>query len=156
VIDALPVEDEYVVQSGEFGLLDKATGKFTRTTVVPLKIGQIYGWRLYIKPDGRAVHWTEEFALPGVPKGWYVKGGQPITVGQPDEDSKQQLVLQKGKVCVTEKDATVTNGMIANYWAVAKGDPIGQYQMRVSLEGQLAKTFLFQVKASKIKAKSGR
>lgn len=155
-------EDECDIGSGEFGIIGagppagiknrhgKPPAGFVAASVVPLVVGQPYGWRIHVTPPDAFVHWKEEFTLPAVPKTW---GG----VNPDDSDppgGKQQMLEKGGKACVSEKDVRAANGTISNFWSVAKGDPPGVYKMRVWVNGKLAKTFEFQVKTQSPKAKA--
>ena len=49
------------------------------------------------------------------------------------------------RATITEREVTLHNGVIFNSWSVAPGDPTGAYRMRVTIEGQLVRTFEFRV-----------
>ena len=73
----------------------------------------------------------EELRLPGPPKIWATDGVTEISQG--------------GKVAITERCVFPNNGSISQFWSLSPGDPKGEYQIRVSINGQLTETFLFQV-----------
>ena len=139
--ESLAPPPECKVISGEFGTIDES-GTFSQAAEVPFIPGQEYGWRIKVEPADGMVHWKEEFQLPGVPKTW--GGNEPGEKLAPSSKEHQEL-KSGGKVCVSEKDAWADEGFIFNFWTVAKGDPTGQYEMRVYVEGKLAKTFVFQL-----------
>jgi hypothetical protein len=88
------------------------------------------------------VHWREEFILPATPKTWGGNApGKPLATN----DEQSHDLQRHGKVCVTERDVRVHQGVIGNFWSVAQGDPRGKYEMRVSVEGKFVKSFVFEV-----------
>jgi hypothetical protein len=140
--DALAPAPECKVISSEFGTMDQS-GNFTAATEVPLLPGQAYGWRIKVEPASGIVHWKEEFKLPAVPATW--GGNKPgDSLAPPNQDLQE--VQADGKVCVSERDSLVVDGIVSNFWTVAKGDPLGQYEMRVFVEGKLVQTFVFKLK----------
>lgn len=139
----LPIEmqsPEQEVRTGaaEFGIVGE-DHQFKVTNKVPYVIDQAYGWRMEVSPPDAFVHWREEFILPAAPKTW------GDTSGESTHTSKPPDIQNHGKVCVTEKDERARNGMIGNFWSVAKGDPHGKYELRVSVEGKLVKSFVFEL-----------
>ncbi len=142
---AVPMQDTYAlpakgladklkvdIEAAQFGTYT-SEGDFTETKVVPLKVGQSYGWKMklsQLKPDAK-VKWKEEFTLPAAPKRW---GNTPAVV------SKEKTTN------VMEKEDVPMNGWIGNAWSVAEGDPPGKYLMKIYINENLVKTFKFQVK----------
>lgn len=127
-----------VVTSAQFGLIKTHPSKpdtFTPKRVVPLRVNQGYGWRIRLNTNQATVKWREEFTLPAKPKTWGAA-----------EEAGSRAVSDDGRVSVTEREVTPDNGVIANTWYVAPGDPAGRYRIRVFVEGQLVKTFAFIVK----------
>lgn len=127
-----------VVTSAQFGLIKTHPSKpdtFIPKRVVPLRVNQGYGWRIRLNSNQATVKWREEFTLPAKPKTWGAA-----------EEAGSRAVSDDGRVSVTEREVTPDNGVIANTWYVAPGDPAGRYQIRVFVEGQLVKSFAFVVK----------
>lgn len=127
-----------VVTSAQFGLIKTHPSKpdtFIPKRVLPLRVNQGYGWRIRLNSNQATVKWREEFTLPAKPKTWGAA-----------EEAGSRAVSDDGRVSVTEREVTPDNGVIANTWYVAPGDPAGRYQIRVFVEGQLVKTFAFVVK----------
>ncbi len=107
------------IVSAEFGLFNAMeTGRppFIPTPFVPLQEGQAYGWVIVVKTADKTVRWREEFTPSG-----------------------------SGNAAVTEREVTLYNGAVYNSRAIGKSDPAGTYRMRVSVNGQLVRTFEFRV-----------
>jgi hypothetical protein len=120
---------------GVFGILQKDTeGKetFVRTDIVPLVENQTYGWIIRLK-TGLKVKWKEEFILPAPPETW----------GEAENDGAHRISGDR-KVSVTEREVLVKDGTISNFWSVAPGDPVGQYVIRVYVNGALVESFRFK------------
>ena len=82
---------------------------------MPLHEGQAYGWVIVVKTSDKTVRWREEFTPAG------------------------------RDAAVTEREVTLYNGAVFNSRPIAKGDPAGTYRMRVSINGELVRTFEFRV-----------
>ena len=110
--------------------------RITETRTVPLKAGQVYGWRLSLDTAKTTVHFREEFELPLPPQTWGYPEGQRISGDR--------------KTSVLEGDAAAVRGYIGNRWAVAPGDPCGKYTIRVFIEEKLVATFEFDVECEAV------
>jgi hypothetical protein len=137
-LDLQPPAQELKIESAEFGIIHD-DHQFEETTKVPYVIDQAYGWRMEVTPPDAVVHWKEEFILPNAPKTWGDKSAEAT------QTSNARDVQNGGKMCVTEKDVRARDGLIGNFWSVAKGDPHGKYELRVSVEGKFVKSFLFEL-----------
>ena len=106
------------IVSAEFGLFNALeTGRppFIPTPFVPLQEGQAYGWVIVVKTSEKSVRWREEFTPAG------------------------------RDAAVTEREVTHYNGAVFNSRPIERGDPAGTYRMRVSVNGELVRTFEFRV-----------
>jgi len=107
------------IVSAEFGLFNALeTGRppFIATPLVPLQEGQAYGWVIVLKTSDKTVRWREEFTRSG-----------------------------SASPSITEREVTLYNGVAFNSRSIARGDPAGTYRMRVSINGELVRTFEFRV-----------
>jgi hypothetical protein len=131
-----PVASTEVV-SAEFGIFttDKSGQQsFVPSTVVPLVPGQAYGWVMRVQTNKPTIKWREEFLLPK----------QPATWGEPDPTGAQSVTTD-GLISITEREVAPDHGLIYNSWAVAAGDPKGEYVLLVFVEDTLVKVFKFNV-----------
>jgi len=122
---------------GYFGIIEinhNGEGEFVITDSVPLIEGQFYGWVIKLGPGFAKVKWKEVFELPKAPQNWGV-----------EETSGDYVISEDRKVSVTEGEAFVQGGYIANYWSVMAGDPPGDYIMHVYVNDHLVETFRFRV-----------
>jgi hypothetical protein len=105
---------------------------FIPTSQVPLVEKQGYGWAMVLNTDKQVVKWREEFTLPSAPEIW---GADDVKLS---EDRRTSTV---------ERETPVIGGTIQNFWAVAPGDPEGEYRISVVLENGEAVMFTFNVSA---------
>lgn len=122
---------------GVFGILIKdQSGKetFKPANTVPLVEGQAYGWVIKLSPGSTKVKWKEVFILPATPDTW-----------GPGEASGKHKISEDRKVSITEKEVSVDDGYIQNFWNVAPGDPVGEYVIHVYVNDLLLQTFKFNV-----------
>jgi|HubBroStandDraft_6_1064221.scaffolds.fasta_scaffold889084_2 hypothetical protein len=131
----LVAASEVEIDRAEFGLFKDATRQadFTQTDVVPLVIGQFYGWRIFLKTSDKTVRVREEFELPTAPKTW-------------GNATPGQTVSPDRTISTIDRYEPVVGGLIERRWGVAQGDPAGAYTIRVVVEGSPAVTFQFTVK----------
>ncbi|MGD0189187.1 MAG: hypothetical protein ABSD74_00445 [Rhizomicrobium sp.] len=117
-----------------FGLFDSYsnTAQFTPSNAVPMKVGQVYGWRIFLKTAATSVRFREVFKLPAAPHSWGTAEAGKMVSG----DFTTSTI---------ERDVPVTNGYIEHRWNVAAGDPSGTYVITVSVDGAPAATFEFVV-----------
>ena len=120
------------VALAEGGIFEKED-EFTPTDKIPAEEGVFYGFRLYLRGDGRSVPMRLELELPAPPKTW---GNLPESEVQISKDGR---TASHSKMIATEK-------LIEQYWAVAEGDPEGDYTVRVFIRDQLVKTFKLTVR----------
>jgi len=99
--------------------------------VLPHEAGQVFGWQMEIPHAPAGIMVREELILPGPPKVWDTSSATEISPG--------------GNVAITERCVSPHNGSVSQLWSLSPGDPKGEYQIRVSINGQLTETFFFQV-----------
>lgn len=125
-IDTPPQPERPALATIEFGLLDDQ-GAFVQSDVVPLAIGQEFGWRLHVA-DNEAHTWREVLMAPAAPREWI---GDDL------------LVAGDGTTGVTERTEVARGGVLTHGWTITEGDPAGPYQMLVFLDGELVETMTF-------------
>jgi hypothetical protein len=126
--------DLRVLSSGSY-IIDRAESKrvrFLASQTVPFKPGQGYGWAVRVQTSRKTLRVREELILPAPAPHWLVKEGTRISQG--------------GRIATTTWNAEPKNGVIANFWGLAKGDPSGRYEVRVTLDGTPINTFMFSMK----------
>lgn len=124
------------VPLAEFGLFRRyiGTDEFTATDNVPLDEGQQFGFRMYIRGDGRSVPMKIEDIAPAAPKTW----------GEPSEHVK---ISPDGRTATWEGKVP-TEKLVEMFHEIAEGDPEGSYETRVYVRDQLVKTFKYTVRKS--------
>lgn len=110
----------------EFGIID-ADGAFAQSDVVPLAIGQEFGWILRVADDDEH-SWREVMIAPAAPREWI---GDDLTVSG------------GGMVGITERTETASGGVLRHGWSITEGDPAGPYLMQVFLDGELLESVTF-------------
>lgn len=123
------------VQAGEpelsaavFGIYDELSD-FTATEVVPLRVGQEFGWRLALDDDG--LHrWREVLITPEAPREWI---GSDLTISG------------CGRVGVTDRTEVAHGGLLEHTWTVTEGDPAGPHEIHLYLDDELVNVFRFSV-----------
>jgi hypothetical protein len=134
---AIPNKAEAQRHIGFFGIItqnQKGEETFEPTNIVPLVEGQSYGWIIKLSSGHTKVKLKEVFELPASPDTW---GG--------GEASGEHEISEDRKVAITEREVDVERGYIQNFWSVAPGDPVGDYVIRVYVNGLLLETFTFRV-----------
>ena len=107
------------------------------TTVVPLVPRRsCYGWRIKVSTDQKLIKFREEFTLPTEPKRWSGENNEFAT----------NKIINKRRTSVTNRFVTPDNGWVENAWCVIKGDPEGDYSMKVYLNDQFIEKFYFKVR----------
>ena len=135
------ITPDVTLVGAEFGMvkLDKdGNPQIIPATVIPLVKGQAYGWRLRFRTERKILALREELALPAIPGEWTSKGGKPVSKVSPDLKTATKEVM-----------ALLKDGMLQNVWSVIDGDPSGDYEIRLTIEGQLVRTFKFKVEPPK-------
>ncbi len=121
------------VQSDEtaavFGAFDDE-GDLIPSDVIPLVPGQQFGWRVAVD-DSFPHTWREVLITPAAPREWL---------------GSDLIITDDGKVGVTERTEAATNGLLEHAWTITDGDPAGQHELQVYVDGHLVKTFQFIVR----------
>jgi hypothetical protein len=124
------------VDEAKFGIMYKGADdkwQFKETDRIPNKVGTPYRWYIHLRTDKNKVTWKEEFILPAPAVVW---GG---------EEKKEFQVSSDRKVSIKEMTVSPKDGWISHGWSVAEGDPSGKYVMKIYVEGQFVKEFVFFV-----------
>lgn len=95
------------VQAGLFGAPGTEAVPFTPSGRLPLRDGQVFGWRMKVDTHQRRIHVREELTLPREPKTW----------GDPEPDLKRKT-SPDGRTATTEVLLQPENGYIFHTWAV--------------------------------------
>jgi len=121
------------ITRAEFGLF-RPDGTLLPTTSVPHAVDQAYGWRLRVDTRLATLRVHEELTLPAAPATW----------GDPEPGLKRR-VSADGRTVITELTLVPQDGQVSQAWAVAPGDPKGEYLLKVKLEGAPEQVFRFRV-----------
>lgn len=113
----------------ELGILDEQ-GDFVVSDVVPLTIGQEFGWRLPVA-DRDEHTWREVMITPAAPREWI---GDDL------------YVAEHGTMGITERTEAARGGMLSHGWAITEGDPAGPYVIHLFLDGELVASKRFVVR----------
>jgi hypothetical protein len=112
------------------------------TNSVPLIPKRIcYGWGVKVSTDAKLIKFREEFSLPSEPKYWSGENNEFAT----------NSIINKRQTSITTQFAAPDKGWIKHGWCVAKGDPEGDYSMRVYFNDRFIKKFDFEVRKPKEK-----
>ena len=125
-----------VIDAAKFGLMYQGSDDkwhFKETDHIPNKVGTPYRWFIHLRSDKSKITWKEVFTLPAPAVVW---GG---------EEKKEVKVSSDRKTAINEMTVSPQNGWISNGWSVAEGDPSGKYVMKIYIEGQFVKEFVFFV-----------
>ena len=112
-----------------FGAYDDM-GDLVPADVIPLVPGQEFGWHLAVD-DTFAHTWREVLITPAAPREWV---GADLTI------------TDEGRVGVTERSEVAVNGILEHAWTITDGDPAGQHEIQLYLDGRLVRTFRFTVR----------
>ena len=123
-----------LIETDEQNLI--ASSVFHPSQRIRYQVGEKYGWEIVLKKEVKAVTVTEALTLPSAPKTW-----GPELVG-----IKKREISADLKTCTTTEVINPAKGKtISKYWSIAKGDPLGDYKVDVSINGEHAKTFYFNI-----------
>lgn len=132
----ISVEEAAFVVTLDMNPEDEATYSY-QSDQVPFLPGQsCYGWRLRLSDAGKVVSFREVLTLPSDPAYW------PHKASEFDITAK----FRDRTTTVTERYVTPEEGWVGNGWCVLEGDPKGAYSVEVSIEGQFAQRFDFEVR----------
>ena len=131
---------DLVIRRVQFGILKTAADgddKFVPADEVPAEDGQVFGWILELETTRESLHWQEYLRLPRPPADW----GEAAT--DPDV-----LISKDGKSAVAQGEYLVEDGELSRfYWSLAAGDPEGDYELDLAVEGRPVAHFAFHVPA---------
>lgn len=115
---------------------DEATYSYQSNLVPFLPGHSCYGWRLRLSDAGKVVTFREVLTLPSDPAYW------------PHEPSEFDITAKSRDrtTTVTERHVAPEEGWIGNGWCVLEGDPKGAYSVEISINGQFAQRFDFEVR----------
>lgn len=121
------------IGAAAFGLFDASTPgelSFEASKVVPLRVGQRYGWVIEVKTAKRRVSVREEYLLP------------PKTA----EAVKPNTIMMDTRRQVSQRELAVIDGKIYGEWSVGQGEPAGHRHLQVFVNNELAGDFEYDVK----------
>ncbi len=136
---AAPAAGDVVVLRAEVGLLgarDEAGRQpFRPGTLLPLRDGQEFAWRLVVKTNRPFVRVREELTLPAEPRTW----------GDPEPDVKRRTTPD-GRTAITEWRLAPVDGVLQSAWTVTTGDPPGTWVLKLKVEDQPERVFRLQAR----------
>ena len=131
---------DLVIKRVQFGILETTAAgddQFVPATEVPAEDGQVFGWVLELETTRESLHWQEYLKLPRPPADW----------GDAAEDP-DVLISKDGKSAVAQGEDLVEDGELSRfYWSLAAGDPAGDYELDLAVEGRPVAHFTFRVPA---------
>ena len=138
----LPVRiaSDLLVKRVEFGILEKsADGEehFVAAREVPAEDGQVFGWRVEVTTTRETLHWQEHLKMPRAPLDW----------GDAADDPDVLISGDGRSVAAQGEDAIEDSRLSRFYWALAPGDPAGEYELDLAVEGRTVGHFAFRVPA---------
>ena len=137
----LRVGADLVIKRAQFGILKSTPGgedDFTPTKEIPAEDGQTFGWVVEVDTTRTSLHWQEHLRLPAPPADWGDAASDPDIV-----------IAVDGRSVVAQGDDLVEDGELSRfYWALAPGDPAGEYEMDIAVEGKPVGHFAFRVPAT--------
>ena len=122
-------------EAGLFGPVDQMPQSFVPSSVLPLKDGQAFGWRMQVRTQARLVRVREELTLPAEPRTW----------GDPEPGLKRKTTSD-GRTAITELLLEPKDGLISQSWTVTQGDPKGSWVLKVRVEDGPEHIFRFNAR----------
>jgi len=137
----LRIAPDLVIKRVRFGLIDiGADGEehFTATQDLPPDDGQAFGWVLEVETTRPSIRWQEHLRLPHEPADWGDAASDPDV-----------LLSRDGASAMAQGEDLVEDGELSRfYWSLAAGDPSGDYELDLAIEGRPIAHFVFKVPAS--------
>jgi hypothetical protein len=136
----LRIGSDLVIKRVEFGILEASADgddRFVPANEVPAEDGQVFGWILEIQTSRDALHWQEYLKLPRPPADWGEAANDPDV-----------LISKDGASAIAQGEDLVEQGELSRfYWSLAAGDPAGDYELDLAVEGRPVARFAFRVPA---------
>ena len=134
----LRVGADLVIKRAQFGILatdERGEESFVPSKEIPAEDGQTFGWVVEVDTTRQSLHWQEHLKLPRPPADWGDAASDPDII-----------IAADGRTVVAEGDDLVEDGELSRfYWALAPGDPAGDYEMDIAVEGKEVGHFAFRV-----------
>jgi hypothetical protein len=124
----MDVQPSTRVVATEFGVFDECG--LSAATRVRWAVGESFGWSVLV-PDGQPVAWREELVLPSAPQSW--------------SGSNFVDIKDHGRTAVTAGVDIPFDSTLAHAWRLDAGDPPGDYELRLWIDGNLHQVFHFRV-----------
>jgi len=124
------------ILGAEFGLLEKDADGVVRIVPardLPLREGQLYGWRLVLRTDQARIKLSEQLTL-AAPAQWNV-----------GKDPRYEVSADRRSLTV-QRDKPVLNAAISGSCGMNAGDPPGKASIRLLLEGTVEQRFDFELR----------
>ncbi|MBK8522935.1 MAG: hypothetical protein IPL58_01670 [Betaproteobacteria bacterium] len=135
----LAIAADFEIVGAEFGIFEEGKGNeilFQPSNYVPLAVGQRYGWIIEVRTLKRTLAVREEYVLPKAP------GAR-----EPDSAVAKNLhIPDLRRSQVSQRQLVPMDGQIVGEWSIGPGEPPGKRRLQVTVEGQVAATFDFEVK----------
>lgn len=141
-LPALPLKiaPDLTVRAVRFGILkadETADDQFVATEEVPPFDGQAFGWVVEVDTTRHTLHWQEHLRMPAPPADWGDAASDPDVIISKDGMS----VIAQGEDEVDEAELS------RFYWSLATGDPAGDYELDLAVEGRRVAHIRFHVAA---------
>jgi hypothetical protein len=137
----LRVAADLIVKRAQFGILEttpEGEERFVPATEIPAEDGQVFGWVVAVDTSRASLHWQEHLKLPRPPADWGDAADDPDV-----------LISKDGRSAVAQGEDAVEDGELSRfYWALAPGDPAGDYELDLAVEGKAVAHFAFRVPAT--------
>jgi hypothetical protein len=132
---------DLVIKRVQFGILETTADgdeRFVPANEVPAEDGQVFGWVVETETRRESLHWQEYLKLPRPPADWGDAADDPDV-----------LISKDGKSAVAQGEDLVDGGELSRfYWSLAAGDPAGDYELDLAVEGRPVAHFTFRVPAA--------
>ncbi len=125
-------EDKPSVEVLKFlsGIFVDVDGKyrFKETQDVPYKIGQSFGWHMYIRSNKENITYTDVIHLSDVGV-W-----------------SDNLTVSTDRKSASGTKTVPNTGHIETIWAIAEGDPKGEISIDIYIDNKIVHTFYYNMK----------
>jgi hypothetical protein len=126
---------QITVLGEKFGVVKGYRGdipKIKETTSITLKDGVSFGWIIVTKEMDKDLHWREVLTFPEKPKNLAV--------------TEETKISSDGRKAITKRSSNLKEGIVYNTWGLERGDPLGEYKIKIYAPQGLIKEFSFEVK----------